>query len=117
MDQQQPESERLGGFPQDLRNLTRAQYLGRATLPMTQPLGSSGPMSPQDKFPPGEDLERFRNYVRLLVRMQLRSQPGARIDASGMETQNGAGSFSAEPRRDGFVFGSLGRQEVCHASQ
>jgi hypothetical protein len=50
VDRQQPGSEQLGGFPPDLRNLIPAQYRGRATFSLTQPLGSPASMSPQDQL-------------------------------------------------------------------
>ena len=54
---------------------------------MIKPLGSSGHLLPPDGFPAGVDLERYRNYLRLLARVQLASQPGARIDPSDMVQQ------------------------------
>jgi RNA polymerase sigma-70 factor (ECF subfamily) len=38
----------------------------------------------KDTFPEGADLERFRNYLRLLARMQLDASPTARIDPSDL---------------------------------
>jgi len=42
---------------------------------------------PQDRFPTGADFERYRNYLRLLARVQLASRPGIRIDPSDMVQQ------------------------------
>ncbi len=38
----------------------------------------------KDTFPEGADLERFRNYLRLLARMQLDASPAGRIDPSDL---------------------------------
>ena len=51
--------------------------------PMNTPLVcSAGHLLPQDRFPSGADLERYRNYLRLLAGVKLASRPGSRIDPS-----------------------------------
>jgi RNA polymerase sigma-70 factor (ECF subfamily) len=41
----------------------------------------------QEPFPAGADLERYRNYLRLLARVHLGSRPGPRIDPSDLVQQ------------------------------
>jgi RNA polymerase sigma-70 factor, ECF subfamily len=49
--------------------------------------GSPGHLLPDDRFPVGADFERFRNYLRLLARMQLASRHSIQIDPSDMVQQ------------------------------
>jgi RNA polymerase sigma-70 factor, ECF subfamily len=45
---------------------------------------AEGPAMQKDTFPEGADLERFRNYLRLLARMQLDASTAGRIDPSDL---------------------------------
>jgi RNA polymerase sigma-70 factor, ECF subfamily len=54
---------------------------------MSNSAGSSGHLPPEDRFPVGTDFERFRNYLRLLARMQLASRHAIQIDPSDMVQQ------------------------------
>jgi RNA polymerase sigma-70 factor (ECF subfamily) len=53
----------------------------------------------QDEFPAGAALERYRNYLRLLARVQLGSRPGVRIDPSDLVQQT---LLEAYQKRDQF---------------
>ncbi len=44
-------------------------------------------MIAHDEFPGGEELERYRNYLRLLARVQLGARAGGRMEASDLVQQ------------------------------
>ena len=57
----------------------------------------------RDQFPAGSDLERYRNYLRFLARVQVGSRPGGRIDPSDLVQQT---LLEAYQKRDQFRGGN-----------
>lgn len=60
-----------------------------------------------DSFPGGEELERYRNYLRLLARVQVGARPAGKLDASDLVQQT---LLEAYQRREQFRGGSDGER-------
>jgi RNA polymerase sigma-70 factor, ECF subfamily len=62
---------------------------------------------PQDQFPGGADLDRYRNYLRLLARVQLGARTGGRMDPSDLVQQT---LLEAYQKREQFRGASEGER-------